>query len=365
MKVLHVLLLLPIHLMQGCFWLLWSLWFDDLSLGIALLFVDESNYVVYINKKAGKFQIVRLDLSSKEQVVLFDTHLPIQQLACNGNSLFYSTYSRKGKLIGQITINGNHTINEHNIVADSRNYVLSVNPLSLIEATTTCSDGSCTLQVKRTDANGSQLCDVCYDKLSSLVVSDCGKYIGYSTSRYVSVISNNDKILYELKKVFFMRGHNDKLLAYSRDTETFIIINCIDMKFFAVDLPSMFAGKYVLSASLSPDDKHIAFFVYDVKKQGELVILSLIDNKYRIIAERARIYDIKWSPSEKHISTSGISERDFFEIIYTYKMRNCAVNDKEIFDIKGNVVWRSNHSIFALRFGQYLPPGTTDIHKQC
>lgn len=37
------------------------------------------------------------------------------------------------------------------------------------------------------------------------------------------------------------------------------------------------------------------------------------------------------------------------------------------FPLSGRVVpeMKDSTSTFAVRFGQYLPPGTTDIHKQC
>jgi hypothetical protein len=342
MKAIRSILLLPIHLLQGCFWLLWTFWYDDLSSGVAPIFIYDNNLICYLAKRHGKYCIAKYDLSTKNEIHLFETCLPIQKLIYDGKYIICSTYTKRGQLLAKFTINTITDIIYSNIVASTRDYILTTNPLSVIEVTSTCSATDCTFIISRVDELVRNQYDICYERINSFAVSECGNHVGYSTISSVSVVSKNGKSDFDISKVYFMKGVKNILLAYCRDFEKFIIINCVDMNYNTINLPPEFSGKFVLSASLSPEEKHIAFFAYNPESIGELVVLSVVDNKYRVLAKRARVYDIRWSPTSEFIATSGIFERDLLEIAYTYKMRNGAVNDKEIIDLNGSVVWRYN-----------------------
>jgi len=331
--------LFPIRLVQGMFWLLWSQWFDDQTLGIAPIFCKDGNAIVYIKKKAWKMQVILLQLPATNELCLFETNLPIQQLIFADNSVICSSFSKRGNIFVRISTNGE--IVNYNLKAASRDYLLIPSPISLIEAATLCVNNTCKhIFYKKSESEVLQV-GLSADKVKSFTVSCCAEFIGYSTANSTHILSSDSDFTLRYKDIIYMKGYGNKLLAYCKMNKQFIVIKCNNMEILHYNIPKAFSIKNVLSASLSPDGQSIAFFAYDTFSVGELVVLSLIDGNYAVIARRARVYDIQWSPSLKQISISGIVERDFFEISYSYKMRNCAVNDKEVIDLSGNVLWRS------------------------
>ncbi len=339
MSVIKSILLFPVGLVQGMFWLLWSLWFDDQSMGIAPPFCDDGNAIVYIKKKTGKMQVIHLSLSSKKELCLFETSLPIQQLVLNGNSVICSSFSRRGNLLVKITMDGE--VVSYDLAADSRDYILTASPVSLVEVSTLCVNNTCKFTLHQKSQSGVQQLGLSANKVRSFCVLADSRCLAYSTAGSTHILTIDNDVTLDYQDIVFMRGNASSFLAYCKETRQFIIIKGVGISSCKVSLPEAFWGRYVLSASLSPDGRSIAFFAFDTPGEGELVVLSVDGDDYYAIGKRARIYDIHWAPSGKQISTSGVLKRDFFEISYSYKMRNCAVNDKEVIDLTGNIFWQS------------------------
>ncbi|KAF0145272.1 MAG: hypothetical protein FD156_1103 [Nitrospirae bacterium] len=292
------------------------------------------------------------ELRSQDYEIVYQSKFPIQKFRLNNNELLCGYYIKGEIRYIIINVKDRTSRSVSSFATVVRNcYALLPTSIGVISYHKLCANAVCHRQIIMTTNSGQEVLEnyIEDEMLRSPSFSNDERFFSYSTVKgiYIGIVSTKKQLFFpEGESFVYNWDNNGNMLAYSIKNGNFLVLNPSDSQRKEIKLPNEFANQRVFVAAISPKGNLIAYSmeknIRGSAKDIFLVLQSASSNHYKVLAKKARIFDIKWSENEKYLSIAGVDKRDLFDISYGYKMRNATNHDKEIIDIDGNIIMQSS-----------------------
>jgi hypothetical protein len=340
--------LFPIHLLVAALWSTWNFAFGGFYVGCPPIFWDKDRFVLFLKETKSKFCLIRHDLKSHKEEVIFESKLPIEHFGLHGSELKCHVYYENEWRCNIVDLhNLSNTVRV--LPGESRfGRIFLPESIGFIKLNRIYSDSGCFNQIIKVTESTEEILENNLDDFAyDISISRDERYLAYSTKLgiYVIELATGKQEFYQSgKSRIYNWNTSNELLGYDGNKRLLLVINPNKAGPEAIELPYHLRNKTVWKASISPSGKAIVYQALGrkpgAKGDGPIILYSLLSQEHGIISDKVTVYGIEWAENEELISIAGVNKRDLFDISYGYKMRNATYHDKEIIDIDGNLITR-------------------------